>query len=110
MTCSLNFCLDCDSRESWHSVSHFFNLFGPSLVDEDCCSVSCFAVSCCSDGGLIHSSSFLLSPSLVNRDKVPVTVFANQRTCFLLYHRDCDRVVVFAFSFLRVVWVVVLCS
>ena len=72
----------------------------------------------------VHSSSLLLAPSTVGRDKVPVTVFepvqlldefldpviASQRSCVLLGHRDCDRVVFFAVDSLRVVWVVVLCA
>ena len=42
--------LDGDSCESRSAVLHFLDVFGPSLVHEDCRSVACFAVSCCGEG------------------------------------------------------------
>ena len=49
-----------------------FDVFGPSLVDEGRCSVTCFAVSCHCEGVYLF---FLFSPGLADRTKVPLTAF-----------------------------------
>ena len=92
-----------------------------------CRSVACFALTCCCDGASLSRRPqffFLISPRLVDRNKIPVPVFlkltqlldelvdpavACQRACDFLDHRDCDRFLMFPVESLRVVWVVVLC-
>ena len=110
--------LDGDSRESWPRVLHFFDVFGPFLVDALLfpivakvwpCMVALSSSFCFLQFSLIVTKSQWLSLNSFNtRISSWILSFACQRTCVLLRHRDCDRVLVFAVESLLVVWFVVL--
>ena len=69
---------DGDSCESRPRMLYIFDVLGPLIVDECCCSVACCAVACCCGSmSLSRRPRFflLLCPTLFDGDEVPVSVF-----------------------------------